>query len=414
MLWRLLLERITWQRWAYLVMGGALLMPYWFLSSVVVPLLPMPGSGLAEQALAVGLAFGLAAVGTWVTGLVPAVRVLEGAAIRELVGGRLGDRPVEPSGDWRTRQRTAVWHFLHLHVGVVISAISLATPPMVIALLLLPFLDAQAPVGVLVEYREGLTGALAPVAGLLLAAAVLGLIAAAGELMARLAPMFLGPSHAERLADAERRATRLAERNRLARELHDSVGHALSVVTLQAAAAGRVLDSDPAFAREALNAIEESARSALEDLDHVLGLLREESSAKAPQATLAQLDGLLNKTRLAGVALDAEIGDGLDQVPAVVSREAYRIVQEGLTNTLRHAGKVPVHLRIEVRAEQLEVEMSNPLSEASAERAVRRRGGGSGLNGIGERVTVLRGWMRAGAEGDAWRLRVSLPLRSGG
>ncbi|HEX2312142.1 MAG TPA: histidine kinase [Thermomonospora sp.] len=414
MLWRRLLERITWQRWAYLVMGGALLMPYWFLAWVTVPLVPLPGGGRVDEVLAVLLAFLLPAVATFVTGVVPAVRVLEAAAIRELVGGRLGSRPVGPSADLPTRLRTATWYSLHLHVGVVISAMSLAAPPMAVVLLVFPLLDPGAPVGALERYQGGVAEYLAPGAGLLLLAAVLGLIVAVGEMMARSAPLLLGPSPAERLAEAERRAHRLAERNRLARELHDSVGHALSVVTLQAAAAGRVIDSDPDFARQALGAIEESARRALEDLDHVLGLLREEPSAKAPQATLGQLDGLLDQTRLAGVALDARVGDGLDQVPAAVSREAYRIVQEGLTNTLRHAGKVPVTLRIETRGDRLEVEMSNPLNRPPGERPPRRTGGGSGLNGIRERVTVLRGRMRAGPEEDRWHLEVSLPLRSGG
>jgi signal transduction histidine kinase len=234
-----------------------------------------------------------------------------------------------------------------------------------------------------------------------------------GTLLARLAPRLLGPSAAERLAEMEARAVKLAERNRLARELHDSVGHALSVVTLQAGAAGRVLDSDPAFAREALGAIEDSARAALEDLDHVLGLLREDPSRPAPQATLEDLGRLLEQTRIAGVRLDAEIDPEVGRVPAAVSREAYRIVQEGLTNALRHAGKVPVRLRLGVADERLEIEMSNPLGAPHGAGAGAGHGGGRGLGGVRERVTVLRGEMSAGPDGTQWRFRVSLPLRSG-
>ncbi|SEF43337.1 Signal transduction histidine kinase [Thermomonospora echinospora] len=413
-LWRLLLERLTWRRWAYLVMGGALLMPYWFLSWVVVAFLPVPADRPLRDVIALVLALALPAAGTFVTGLLPAVRVLEATAIGELVGGRLGERPVEPSPDWPTRLRTGCWFFLHTHVGVLVSALSLAVPPLALLLAAFPFIDQGDVLSSQGGYHDGLARALAPGAGLALTVALLGVIAATGLLAAGLAPAFLGPSPAERLAEAERRADRLAERNRLARELHDSVGHALSVVTLQAAAAGRVLERDPDFARRALSAIEESARSALADLDHVLGLLREEAHGRAPQATLADLDGLLDKTRLAGVRLDARVGGGLDRVPAVVSREAYRIVQEGLTNALRHAGRVPVRLRIEAGDDRLEVEMSNPLNDAAAGRPGRRTGGGRGLPGIRERVTVLRGRMRAGREGRTWRLYVSLPLRSGG
>lgn len=414
---RLPLERSTWQRWAYQVVGGALLMPYWILSLVTVPY--VVNAVLDGKSTFVNVVTALAVLlvpvpATFITGLVPAVRVLEGSFVRELVGGRLGDHPVGPSRDWNTRFRTAWWFSLHLHVGVLMSAISLATPPMAIVLLVFPFFEWDENWGLLHDWSQSGMGWLAPGAALLLLTALLGLVAVAGVTLDRLAPIFLGPSQAERVAELEQRADRLAERNRLARELHDSVGHALSIVTLQAAAAGRVLDNDPDFAKQALSAIEESARSALEDLDHVLGLLREDASAKAPQPTLADLGGLLDKTRLAGVALDSEVDGGLDQVPAVVSREAYRIVQEGLTNALRHAGRVPVTLRIGVRGDRLEVEMSNPLGAPPAERTRERRGGGRGLHGIRERVTVLRGEMTAGPDGPRWRMDVSLPLRSGG
>ena len=117
--------------------------------------------------------------------------------------------------------------------------------------------------------------------------------AGAGALLARLAPVLLGPTPAERIAI-------LAERNRVARELHDSVGHALGVVSIQAAAAERVLDRDPAFAREALRHIAASARDGQRDLDHVLGLLREEPSAPAPD--LGDLDGCSTRTRSSSAA----------------------------------------------------------------------------------------------------------------
>ena len=250
---------------------------------------------------------------------------------------------------------------------------------------------------------------LIPFALALLVALVL-LRAGLGALLASWAPAFLGPSPAERLALLERQAGQLAERNRLARELHDSVGHALTVATLQAAAARRLLDTDPTFARDALASVEDASRAALDDLDHVLGLLRHgDAAATAPQPTLADLDRLLAETRAAGVEVRAEPAGDLARVPAVVSREAYRIVQEGLTNALRHAGRVPVTLRLATEADRLELELTNPLGPAGQPPA----GGGRGLRGIAERVAILGGRMTAGPDGTSWRVAVSLPLRPG-
>ncbi|WP_242608873.1 sensor histidine kinase [Actinomadura formosensis] len=404
---RPLIERTTWRRWSHLVVGGALLMPYWFFTISFTPLLPI-GGAVVKFVLMLLVLPGAA---TFVTGLVPTVRLLEGALAKELLNGPAAAFVPEPGRSWESRIRAAAWFGLHLFGGVVVSGLSLAVPPFAIVMLLAPavswdtrFLDTWG-------WENAWHQWPAPLIGLASLAVLLALIVGAGTLLSRLAPWFLGPSAAERLADMEARAVRLAERNRLARELHDSVGHALSVVTLQAGAAGRVLDSDPAFARAALGAIEESARAALEDLDHVLGLLRDDPSRPAPQATLQDLGRLLEQTRIAGVKLDAEVGPEVEQVPAAVSREAYRIVQEGLTNALRHAGKVPVRLRLGIAGERLEMEMSNPLGAPRGEGA--GHGGGRGLAGVRERVLVLRGDMTAGADEDGWRFCVSLPLRSG-
>jgi signal transduction histidine kinase len=227
------------------------------------------------------------------------------------------------------------------------------------------------------------------------------------------APRLLGPSRAERLAAelAQVRAAgrRMAERNRLARELHDSVGHALTVTTLQAGAAARVLDSDPAFVARALEAIAEAGRTALDELDHVLALLRDGGPGegpRAPQPDLADLDGLLAGTRSAGLPVTAHVDGDPAAVPAAVSREAFRIVQEGLTNALRHAGRVPVDLRVDVGDDRLDLELTNPLGTSDPSGG----GGGRGLTGMRERVGVLRGDLTAGPDGDAWRVAVRLPF----
>ena len=408
---RPLVARRTWQRWSHLVVGGALLMPYWFLSVVFAPLLPVG----QVVALALSLLV-LPMAATFVTGLVPTVRLLEGSLARELLKGPAAALVPGSARSWESRARAGAWFSLHLAVGVVISGLSLAVPPFAVVMVLAPVVAWDAQFFEAWGWQDSWSQWFAPPIGVAAMAVLLPLIVAAGSLLARLAPWFLGPSAAERLADAEARAVKLAERNRLARELHDSVGHALSVVTLQAGAAGRVLDADPAFAREALAAIEESARAALEDLDHVLGLLREDPSRPAPQSTLGDLGRLLEQMRIAGVKLEAEVDPGVESVPAAVSREAYRIVQEGLTNALRHAGKVPVRLRLAVEEERLEMEMSNPVAaprDDGAGPSLTGVGGGRGLGGVRERVAVLRGEMSAGPQGEEWRFRVSLPLRSG-
>ncbi|QXJ26924.1 hypothetical protein AGRA3207_006647 [Actinomadura graeca] len=382
-------------------------MPYWFLAISLTPVLPF-GSQTVKILLMLLVLPGAA---TFVTGLVPTVRLLETSLARELLAGPAAALVPGPARSWESRARTGAWFGLHLFAGVVVSGLSLAVPPFAFVLIVAPLVGWDAQFLRIGGMRDAWPQWTVPFAGLASLAALLALIVLAGALLSRLAPWFLGPSAAERLADVQARAVALAERNRLARELHDSVGHALSVVTLQAGAAGRVLDSDPAFAREALGAIEESARAALEDLDHVLGLLREDPSRTAPQPTLADLGRLLEQTRIAGVTLDSDVAPEVGHVPAAVSREAYRIVQEGLTNALRHAGRVPVRLRLAVAGERLEMEISNPLGAPG----VAGHGGGRGLDGIRERVTVLRGEMAAGPDGDAdrWRVRVSLPLRSG-
>ncbi|WP_344527169.1 sensor histidine kinase, partial [Streptomyces rectiviolaceus] len=209
----------------------------------------------------------------------------------------------------------------------------------------------------------------------------------------------------------------LAVRNRLARELHDSVGHALSAVTLQASAARRVLDRDPDFVREALAAIEETTRRTVGELDAVLGVLREggdgRASPTAPAPTLsADLDGLLKRTRAGGLRVKAtvELGPGgADALPPMVSREAYRIVQESLSNALRHAGpEAPVTLRIALEGTDLEILVANPLPHDTP---ASRPGGGHGLHGITDRARLLGGTVRTGPADGVWRVNVRLPLK---
>ncbi|MFC7467489.1 histidine kinase dimerization/phosphoacceptor domain-containing protein [Actinomadura keratinilytica] len=139
------------------------------------------------------------------------------------------------------RSRTACWYVLHLGLGGVVAGATLAVPPFAVLLLALPVVR-PGPRSPYTLPTAGPALYLTPIAGLALLAALVGVAAGAGAVLARAAPVLLGPSPRERLERAERRAAELAVRNRLAREVHDSVGHALSAIALQATAARRLLD----------------------------------------------------------------------------------------------------------------------------------------------------------------------------
>lgn len=415
-----LVSRSTYLRTAHLLLGAVLLVPFCTLDTVfAMRLLPHAADFPSPVAVLALLALGCVIVlpPVAIAALAP-TRAVEVTAAAALLDSELTTYPIAAPQTWPDRWRTVCWFVLHIAMGGLVGlgvlvglpvAFELVSAPLsqqpVIDLGILPFSE---PIG---WGRAGL-----PLVGLLLVIGVIYLAAGLGAALTGLAPTLLGPSPADRVHELEQQTEQLAERNRLARELHDSVGHALTITTIQAAAAQRVLASDPEFARRALTAIEDAGRAALADLDHVLGLLRDTGPAPLPQPTLADLQPLLGKTRAAGVEVHAEVSGRLDAVPAVVSREAYRIVQEGLTNALRYAGRVPVSLRLTVREDHLELELANPIDATG--HPVRRENGGRGLRGIRERVTVLNGRMQAGVDGDGnsgvrWRIAANIPLRPG-
>ncbi len=408
---RPLVAASTWRRGVFLLLGGVLALPYALLVVAFAQLFGNPGAPWPVVLVLLVPATAIAVVPIFLGGS----RALEIAAVRGLLGV---DLPEPVSGrrlDRETRLRAALWIGLHLTSGSLVVAALFSAVPMALG-----FLAAQAglDVGITVDERFGPfdgrdTGWLSVIGALVLVAlgyAVAGL----GALAVSMAPVLLGPAPAERIAALEERAGRLAERNRLARELHDSVGHALTVATLQAGAAREVLDRDPEFVRRALTAIEETGRRAMDDLDHVLGLLREtgESSPGGPQRTLADLHRLVADTRAAGQPVRSRVRGQLDALPPVVSREGYRILQEGLTNAARH-GRGPVTLRVDVPPDRLEIELVNDLAAPGPGGAV-GSGGGRGLVGMRERVLLLGGGMTAGPDGDRWRVSVRLPVEAAG
>ena len=326
---------------------------------------------------------------------IPAVRRSEGLQARALVLPGDDDVTVEAARSWPDRGRVLLWLVTRVALGVAAGELTALAVTGAGSLLGLP--SAQWPG--LVPSWAGLL--LAVVALLALGYALAGL----GGLAAVAARHLLHPSSAERLAAEQARTERLLERTRLAAELHDSIGHALTVTVLQAAAAREVAGHDPAFVSRALGAIEDSARQAAEDLERVLGLLRE---APRPVAApvLLDVDRLVRSAEAAGARVDVQVTGPVADLPPHLSREGYRMVQEALTNALRHAGPVPVRLRIDVGADGLTLDVRNPTTAALPTRT----GTGSGVRGLRERAAVLGGTAEAGLVGDGWRVAVRLPL----
>jgi signal transduction histidine kinase len=393
----------TYRGWAWLILGGAVLMPYMMAGEVVAVLV---GRGDAEAfTLPVQpLTFLAVLPAVALTGLFLPVRPLLTVTSRGLLGADLPT--VVDRRDWPTRARTAGWYTIHLAVGGVLSGVTLALLPFVAVIAVLPLLpDPQRAAGDLVAV--GWQFWWGPVFGPLAVLALVYLVAGTGRTLRRLAPVFLGPTAADRLAAARQRAAELEVRNRLARELHDSVGHALSVVTLQAAAAGRVADHDPEFVRRALVAVEETARRALSDLDHALGVLRDGDRAR-PAEPLPDLTHLPALLETCGLQVAADIGIAVDSLPGGASREVYRIVQEALTNALRHGTGDAATLRIRADGDGVSVEVTNPVAGGARPASPR----GRGLTGMAERVAALGGVLHTGDDGGRWRVWAHLPVRS--
>ncbi|MET9251302.1 sensor histidine kinase [Nonomuraea sp. NPDC003709] len=202
------------------------------------------------------------------------------------------------------------------------------------------------------------------------------------------------------------------ERLRIARELHDMVAHSIGIIAIQAGAGARVIDSRPEQAREALGAIEATSRQTLKGLRHLLGALRDgdrdrESSEPAPAAGLADVDRLAEATAAAGVRVDVRRHGRPRPLPAAVDRSAFRIVQESVTNVLRHAGTDHCQVTIDYGNEELRID----ISDAGRGTATPSAGSGHGIAGMRERVALLNGDFSAGPRpGGGFRVTARLPL----
>jgi signal transduction histidine kinase len=207
----------------------------------------------------------------------------------------------------------------------------------------------------------------------------------------------------EREREAEAQRVVAEEQSRIARELHDVVAHALSVIVVQAAAADDVFEVEPRRAREPIRAIELAARAALGDLRRVLGII-EDGAEYEPQPGLARLDSLVEQVRATGLDVALEFEGAARPLPAAVDLSAYRIVQEALTNTLKHAGAE--HATVSVRyGDELALEIRDDGSGDSD------ANGGSGLVGMRERVAMLGGRVDTGPRpGGGYVVSAQIPI----
>lgn len=220
----------------------------------------------------------------------------------------------------------------------------------------------------------------------------------------------LSAHNAELQRDQEARARQAvaAERARLARELHDVVSHAIAVTVLQARGGRRMLGVDEAQVRRALDAIEHTNTQALSDMRRLLSLLRdaEDGAPAGPQPSLERLDALLEEVRGSGVPVQLTVTGSSSVVPPGVDLSAYRIIQEALTNILKHAGPgASAHVEVALGGDAVDLAVTD-----DGRVAVDGDGSGQGLIGIRERVAVVGGQVEAGPRPDGgFAVRARLP-----
>jgi signal transduction histidine kinase len=211
---------------------------------------------------------------------------------------------------------------------------------------------------------------------------------------------------AERDSERERRLAIAEERARIARDLHDSAGHAINVILVQAGAARLLQERDPAATRAALETIEDVARETVADIDRLVGLLREDgaSGAVEPPPGLAALETLAARHRAAGFTVNVDVRGSRRALPGRVDQAAYRIVQEALTNAARY-GRGAADVTVAFETDVLEIDVANTVGTPTSG----RNGGGLGLAGMRERATLLGGSVEAAERDGVFRVRVRLP-----
>jgi signal transduction histidine kinase len=212
---------------------------------------------------------------------------------------------------------------------------------------------------------------------------------------------------AERTREQEARRRVDAERLRIAREVHDTVAHAIAVINVQAGVTAHVLDRRPQQARETLVTIAQTSARALGELRAILGVLRDPDDGDAPAPGLRRVEELAGMARQAGLDVEVEVGAPPRELPSAVDQAAYRIVQEAITNVIRHAGRARVLVSVSYGPGGLELRVADDGRGPSGG----ADGVGRGIVGMRERAGLLGGELTAGPrEGGGYQVRARLPL----
>jgi signal transduction histidine kinase len=213
----------------------------------------------------------------------------------------------------------------------------------------------------------------------------------------------------ERDQDERARAAVAEERARIARELHDVVAHAISVVVVQSRGGRKVLDHNPDAARTAFDSIERTGEQALGEMRRLLGMLRDddEEQSRSPQPSLDRLEALAEDMRASGLPVELEIQGTPNGIPPGIDVSGYRIVQEALTNVLKHAGPAVARVDVRYSADSVEIDVID-----DGRGCMTTPGTGNGLVGISERVAIVGGEIEAGSRPDGgFAVHVRLPYR---
>jgi signal transduction histidine kinase len=220
---------------------------------------------------------------------------------------------------------------------------------------------------------------------------------------------------AERELEREERSRRAVAEERIviARDLHDIVAHAMSVITVRAGVARMVMSAHPEEVSEELGIIETTARRALQEMRLLVGVLRNPEGGDGelgPAPGLASVGDLIDQAGLAGVEVTVEIGGEKRALPVGADLSVYRIIQEALTNVVRHAGPTRARLRIEYRADEIVVEITDEGGRKWDPPQADLAAGGHGLIGMRERVALYGGVLSAGPQGRGFQVRACLPI----